>query len=120
MGAMEATTSTEPQLPVEVEITGATGTIAMRGEELSRWDLTAREPSDDAIRTAIKPPGPEMDEHEARFPKHCRQLDDLALAARSGARETSVPPRAARLALEVVLGIYQSAQTGKPYRFVGR
>jgi predicted dehydrogenase len=120
MGVIEATTSTAPQLPVEVEVTGTAGTVAMRGEELSRWDLAAPAPGDDAIRAALKPPSPEMDEHEARFPKHCRQLDDLAAAARSGARETAVPPRAARLALEVVLGIYASAQSGQPYRFAPR
>ena len=71
----------------------------------------------DTIRSAITAPGPEMDEHEARFPKHCRQLDDLATAVRSGASETSVAPHAGRRALEVILGIYQSAETGRPYRF---
>jgi UDP-N-acetyl-2-amino-2-deoxyglucuronate dehydrogenase len=117
MGVIEATTSTTPQLPVEVEVTGANGTIALRGEDIARWDLAALEAGDDAIRSAITAPGPEMDEHEARFPKHRRQLEDLAAAVHSGASETMVAPRAGRLALEVILGIYRSAATGQPYRF---
>ncbi len=120
MGVIEATTATSPQLPASIEITGTRGTVATRGELLSAWDLADADAQDVAVRAAIDPFAVEPIEDEARFPKHRRQLDELIAAIRAGAPATSIPAADGRLALEVILGIYRSAETGEPYRFARR
>jgi predicted dehydrogenase len=117
MGVIEATTATTPQLPAGIELTGSRGTVAMRGEHLSAWEVAEPDADDLAVRAGIDPRAVEPVEDEARFPKHRRQLDDLIGAIRAGASATSIPAADGRLALEIVLGIYRSAETGAPYRF---
>ena len=117
MGLIEGTTATDPQLPAIVEISGTNGTVALNGEFLGQWNLANPEAADLIRRQTIIPDPVQPDEHEARLPKHRRQLDDLIGSIRRGALETSIPPSDSRLAVEVILGIYESAATGKPYRF---
>ena len=119
LGLIEATTATSPQLATYLEITGSRGTVAIRGEHLAAWDLADATAEDLAIRQSIDPFAVEPDEHVARYPKHCAQLDDLMSAIHSGNTSTSIPVAEGRLALEVILAIYQSSASGLPVTISG-
>ena len=118
MGVIEASTSCDPELPVTVAVTGSAGAVAVRGERLSQWEFAAPTAADTVLRAELVVPRADPEDVEARFPKHRAQVEDLIRAIRSGG-QPSISPHDGVLAIEVITGIYESARTGKPYRFAG-
>ena len=101
-----------------VAVTGSAGAVAVRGERLSQWEFAAPTAADTVLRAELVAPRADPEDAEARFPKHRAQVEDLIRAIRSGG-QPSISARDGVLAIEVITGIYESARTGKPYRFAG-
>lgn len=120
MGTIEASTSCAPGFPRRLEISGEKGSIVMEDDCLVRWVFAEPLPEDDEIRAeGLKGDGlkggatdPNAISHEG----HRRLIEDLSEAIQTG-REPAIPGREGLLAVELICGIYKSAQSGLPYKF---
>ncbi|MBA3708615.1 MAG: Gfo/Idh/MocA family oxidoreductase, partial [Planctomycetes bacterium] len=104
----EATTSTDQELPMEIEATGTRGTIAIAGNAIVRWQLA----------DGSAPPTPEPDEPSAEAPetehrswKHRRQFADVLRALKDGRQPTVVVDDGLR-ALATVEAAYAAGRLG--------
>jgi UDP-N-acetyl-2-amino-2-deoxyglucuronate dehydrogenase len=112
-GLIEATTATSPQQPATITITGTGGTMAMAGERISALALARPDAISRRLAAGLADQPPEPSEDEARFPKHCRQLQDFIADLRAGRRERSIPAADGRRAVQTILGIYTAARRGR-------
>lgn len=112
MGTIEASTSSYPQTPERLEISGSEGTIAISDGKIVRWDLSTN------IALGYEGPG-EAEEGEPRFvgksyygSGHPKQIEDFVKAIQED-REPFITGKDARKTLEVIFAIYRSADSGK-------
>jgi predicted dehydrogenase len=116
MGTIEASTSSYPQTPERLEISGSEGTIAISEGKTVRWDL-ARDIDLGRDRLgALEAIEAEVD---SRFigkgyygNSHPKQVEDFVKAIQEG-REPFITGKDARKTLEVIFAIYRSADRGK-------
>jgi predicted dehydrogenase len=115
LGVIEATTSTYPGLPKTISLHGDHGTAVIEQEDILRWELTPETSEDQAIRQRfaqkVGASGGASDPAAISHVGHARQLGDFIEAIRTG-RPPLVDGREGRRAVEVILGIYESAATG--------
>lgn len=119
MGVIEASTSCAPGFPRKLELSGEKGSVILEGDTITRWcfneelpgDAKIREtrPSNNLISGASDPRGGD-------FEGHRRQIEDLSLAILQN-REPAIPGSEGRRAIELICGIYRSAETKKAVRF---
>ena len=120
MGTIEASTSCAPGFPRRLEISGEKGSVVMEDDRLTRWSFADPLPEDEQILKE----GTKGDNLKGGFadPKaishegHRRLIEDLCEAIQNG-REPAIPGREGLGAVELICGIYDSAQTGKPHIF---
>jgi predicted dehydrogenase len=116
LGIIEATTSVHPGLPKTVAIHGDRGTAIIEQEDVLRWDFTPEYEEDRAVRQRfaqkVGASGGSSNPAAISHVYHARQLTDFVQALQSG-RQPLVDGREGRRAVEVILGIYQSALTGR-------
>jgi predicted dehydrogenase len=120
LGVIEASTSCAPGFPRRLEISGEAGSVVLEDDRIGRWEFVEEEPADAKIRAegAVSEglhsasSDPRAGGHEG----HRRQFQDMVDAIREE-REPAIPGSEGRRAVELITGIYQSAQTGRPYRF---
>ena len=118
-GTIEVSTSCAPGFPRRLEFSGSTGTVAFEEDCITRWEFTESLPEDEEIRKALfgtsdaKGGSAPMNINENG---HVNQISDLAEAILNG-RELFLNGREGRRAVELICGIYESARTGKPFRF---
>lgn len=112
-GTLEGTTSITPGLKHRMELHGENGSIRIDGENIVSWDVpgedkeeVTKQLSDNIGDAASDPTAISGDGHQI-------QIADL-LAAINEDREPMVNGEEARKAVEVILGVYRSAQTGLP------
>jgi predicted dehydrogenase len=116
LGIIEATTSVHPGYPKTIAIHGDRGTVVIEQDDVLRWELTPEQPEDRTIkeRFAQKTGASGGSSNPAAISHvgHARQLADFVQAIQSGTAP-SVDGREGRKAVEIILGIYRSASTGR-------
>jgi UDP-N-acetyl-2-amino-2-deoxyglucuronate dehydrogenase len=116
-GVLEATTSLFPGFSRRVEIHGEKGSIVLDGNDIALWKLTDSDAEEvelerlrglakDASDGASNPMNLDVSAHLA-------QLADFVAAIRER-RAPAVDGREALKALQIVLSVYRSAETGAP------
>ncbi|MCK4824056.1 Gfo/Idh/MocA family oxidoreductase [bacterium] len=120
MGVIEASTSCAPGFPRKLEISGQNGSIVLEDDRLIRWQFTEEYPEDREIRRKGEISeglhSGAGDPKAAGYKGHKQQFQDMARAILEK-REPLISGREGRRALELICGIYESAESGLPYRF---
>ena len=112
-GTLEGTTSVTPGMNHRMEFHGEKGTILVDGEGVARWDVPGEDREavvkelEDRVGSAASDPT------AISTYGHQVQIADLIAAVREG-REPMVSGAEARHAVELILAVYKSAQTGRP------
>ncbi|MBD3184299.1 gfo/Idh/MocA family oxidoreductase [Candidatus Poribacteria bacterium] len=113
LGTVEASVSTVPNMPEQLHISGTKGTVVIEGTKLARWDI-----EDENLKDMQA-----LCFQDVRFQgksyygdSHPRQIEDFVLAILED-REPYIDGNKGKDALEVVLGIYESAREGKQVKF---
>jgi predicted dehydrogenase len=116
LGVIQATTSVHPGLPKTIAIHGDRGTVVIEQEDVLRWDFTPETGEDRAIRQRftqkVGASGGSSNPAAISHVYHARQLADFVRALKTGSRPL-VDGSEGRKAVEVILGIYESARTGR-------
>lgn len=118
-GTIEVSTSCAPGFPRRLEFSGSAGTVAFEEDKITRWEFAQSRPEDEAIKRELSG---QADAKGGSAPMnissdgHACQISDLADAVLSG-RKPFLDGHEGRRAIELICGIYESAQTGKPYFF---
>jgi predicted dehydrogenase len=116
LGVIEATTAAYPGYLKRIEIHGSQGSAAMEEEDIVRWDFASASRRDPAVRKKmagrISGGGGASDPAAIGHHGHARQFRDFvdAIAKR---RTPAIDGPQGRLAVEAILAIYKSAETGK-------
>ena len=117
-GTIEVSTSCAPGFPRRLEFSGDRGTVAFEEGRITRWEFTETLPEDSEAKNNFSGAG----QHGGRNPAHIdsigheQQISDLADAILTG-RKPFLDGHEGRRAIELIAGIYESARTGRPYKF---
>ncbi len=116
LGVIQATTSVWPGLPKTIGIHGNQGSAVVEQEDLLRWEFAREHESDKAIRQRfaqkVGSSGGSSNPAAISHEYHRRQLADFVEAIETG-RPPVVDGKEGRKAVEIILGIYESARTGR-------
>src|SRR5919204_292319 len=115
LGIIEATTSVHPGLPKTIAVHGDRGTVVIEQDDVLRWEITPETPEDRIIKERFAQrtgaSGGASNPAAISHTGHARQLADFVRAI-----ETGTPPavdgREGCKAVEIILAIYRSAETG--------
>jgi UDP-N-acetyl-2-amino-2-deoxyglucuronate dehydrogenase len=115
LGVVEATTAVYPGYLKRIEIHGTEGSAVMEEEDLKVWDFAKPRKEDKAIRDAMakqKSTGSGASDPAAiGHHGHAREFQDFVDAIRKH-RPPAIDGREGRRSVEIILGIYKSAETG--------
>ena len=118
-GTIEVSTSCAPGFHRRVEFSGSGGTVAFEEDKITIWEFTTPQEGDDQIVAS---------QVESRLGSggrnpmgiadmgHRLQMEDFCNAILEN-REPQLGGSEGRRAVELICGIYESARTGKPYKF---
>ncbi len=116
LGVIQAATSIYPGLPKTIAVHGDRGSVVVEQEDVLRWDFTPETPEDQATRQRfaqkVGASGGSSDPAAISHVYHARQLGDFVETLQTG-RKPLVDGREGRRAVELILAIYRSAETGK-------
>jgi UDP-N-acetyl-2-amino-2-deoxyglucuronate dehydrogenase len=116
LGVIQATTSVHPGLPKTIAVHGDRGTVVIEQEDILRWELTPETTEDLAVKERFKQKvgasGGSSNPAAISHLGHARQLRDFVRAIETGTKPM-IDGREGRKAVEIILGIYQSAATGR-------
>jgi UDP-N-acetyl-2-amino-2-deoxyglucuronate dehydrogenase len=113
LGNILATTAAAPGFPHRIEVYGTAGGVQIEGERIVRWEggAPAPEGTDEAPAAA----GAGASPTGIGVTAHARILADFVAAVRDR-RAPLVSGEEGRRSLALVLGVYESARTGRPVR----
>jgi len=116
LGIIEATTSAYPGYLKRIEIHGSTGSAIMEEEDIIKWDFVTSINDDAEIREAmtnrLSGGGGAADPAAIGHHGHARQFKDVLDAINNG-HNPAIDGREGRRSVEIILAIYQAAQTGR-------
>jgi predicted dehydrogenase len=116
LGVIQAATSIYPGLPKTIAIHGDKGSVVVEQEDVLRWEFTPETDEDQRIRERfaqkVGASGGASNPSAISHEYHRRQLADFVEAIHAN-RPPLVDGREGRRAVEVILAIYRSAQTGR-------
>jgi len=116
LGVIQATTSIYPGWPKTIAVHGDKGSAVIEQDDLVRWQFDPETAEDKQLRERFAQKtgasGGSSDPAAISHVGHARQLTDFVQAIAAG-REPLVDGREGRRAVEIILGIYQSAATGR-------
>ena len=116
IGVMEATTAAWPGLLKKTEIHGSRGTVIIEQDSVLRWEFADAYPEDDEIRLRLgassASSGGASDPKAISFVGHQLQLQDFVESIKTG-RRAKVDGAEGRRSVEIILAIYQAANTGQ-------
>jgi predicted dehydrogenase len=114
---IQAATSAYPGLPKTIGIHGDRGSVVIEQDDVLRWEFNPETADDKALRERFVQKtgasGGSSNPAAISHVGHARQLADFVSAINSGI-EPLVDGREGRKAVEIILGIYRSAETGRP------
>jgi UDP-N-acetyl-2-amino-2-deoxyglucuronate dehydrogenase len=117
LGVIEASTAAYPGYLKRIELHGDAGSAVMEEEDLVKWDFARPDRRDATIVKAMSERkstgGGASDPAAIGHHGHARQFRDVLEAIRKGTAP-SIDGREGRKSVEIILAIYQSAETGKP------
>lgn len=117
LGVIEASTAAYPGYLKRIELHGSEGSAAMEEEDLVKWDFVRGDRRDKTVlklMTESKSTGGGASDPAAiGHHGHARQFRDFAVAIQKN-RSPSVDGREGRRSVEIILGIYKAAETGRP------
>lgn len=111
LGAILATTASKQDHPTKIEIIGSAGRAVLENNAVTLWDGTS-ELSDDLLTDEDRALVEGWVPDESFGEGHRRQLG-LIFNALAAGEEPPFPGREARKAVDVILGVYESARTGR-------
>ena len=116
LGVIQATTSVWPGLPKTIAVHGDRGTVVVEQEDVLRWEFDPETDEDKAIRQRfaqkVGASGGSSNPAAISHEYHRRQLADFVAAIEAN-RPPLVDGREGRRAVELILAIYRSAETGR-------
>ena len=116
LGVLEASTAAYPGYLKRIEISGSEGTAVMEEEDIKVWDFAKKDRRDAAILKALagktKTGGGASDPSAIGHHGHTEQFKDVLKAIKNGVKPLIDGPEG-RKAVEVILGVYKAAETGK-------
>jgi len=120
-GVIEGTTSVCPGMNHRLEFHGEKGTIAVDGETVVHWDMPDDTPDitgDTGTKAGvdIKLGSAASSPTSIAMEGHRILIADLVAAIKED-RDPLITGEEARKSVEMILGIYESARTGRPVRF---
>ena len=110
IGIIQGTTSVTPGYPRVIEISGTRGTIALREDEIIKWDVDGKSLIDG--ENSNKGPGTANDPTAFSHDLHKMQIEDLISAIKED-RRPLVDIYEGKRPVEIILAIYESSKTGK-------
>lgn len=113
LGVIQGATSCWPGDPARVELHGEKGTIVLEEGRIVKWKLADAAPDEEAhvLALADGQGSGSSDPMGIGHELHRRQITDMIQAIRED-RPPAIPGEEARKALEIILAVYRSAQTG--------
>jgi predicted dehydrogenase len=119
LGVLEASTATWPGELKRIEVSGNAGSVVLREEDLAVWKFAKETKADEAIRTKMASRthtgGGAADPKAIGHHGHTLQFQDVLNAIKKGKQPLIDGPEGRR-AVELILAIYKSAETGKPVK----
>jgi predicted dehydrogenase len=116
LGIIEASTAIYPGYLKKIEIHGASGSAILEEEDLIKWDFKESAPEDAAIREAmankLSGGGGAADPSAIGHHGHALQFQDVCDAIDQGTVPL-IDGREGRRSVEIILGVYQSAESGQ-------
>lgn len=110
-GVLQGTTSVV-KMDHRLELHGDVGTIVVEGEKITKWEVPGDESGGEPDETVVIGSAA-SDPKAISSGGHGIQINDLCHSIMHD-HEPMIPGEEARKAVEVILGIYESARTGKP------
>jgi UDP-N-acetyl-2-amino-2-deoxyglucuronate dehydrogenase len=119
LGVIEAATSVYPGYLKRIEIHGTGGSAVLEEEDLKTWDFAKHQRGDEVILEQMKRSqssgGGASDPAAIGHHGHAMVFRDFLASVREG-RPPAVDGHEGRRSVEIILGVYQSAETGKVVR----
>jgi UDP-N-acetyl-2-amino-2-deoxyglucuronate dehydrogenase len=119
LGVIEATTAAYPGYLKRVEVHGSQGSASIEEEDIKSWDFAKAKATDEAIHAAMQSRksggGGASDPSAIGHHGHAMQFADFVKAIQKDATPI-VDGHEGRKAVEIILAIYKSAQSGKPVK----
>ncbi len=116
LGVIEASTAAYPGYLKRIEIHGSHGTAVMEEEDIVTWDFAKANRRDDAIKKKMAEStstgGGASDPSAIGHHGHAQQFRDMIKAIKNDTTP-AVDGHEGRKAVEVILGIYKAAETGR-------
>jgi predicted dehydrogenase len=116
LGVIQAATSVHPGFPKTIAIHGDHGSVVIEQDDVLRWEITPETAEDQTIKQRFGhktgASGGSSNPSAISHVGHARQLADFVHAIGTGT-EPLVDGREGRKAVEIILGIYRSAETGR-------
>ncbi len=116
LGIIEASTAVYPGYLKRLEIHGSAGSAVMEEEDIIKWDFAKKNRRDAAIHRQMAQQhsggGGAADPSAIGHHGHTRQFQDVLKAIKKGTTP-SIDGHEGRRSVEVILGIYKAAETGR-------
>lgn len=116
LGVIEASTAVYPGYLKRIEIHGSTGSALMEEEDIVKWDFAKKIARDKAVEQKMSERlsggGGAADPAAIGHHGHARQFQDVFNAIKKGTKP-AIDGREGRRSVEIILGIYKAAETGK-------
>ncbi len=116
LGVIEGSTAAYPGFLKKIEICGTKGSAVMEEADLKYWSFAEEKEQDEAIRkkyaARTDSGGGAADPAAISFKPHQWQFEEFVACLDSG-RSSMAEGKEGRKAVEIILAIYQSANTGK-------
>ncbi|NMC18884.1 MAG: Gfo/Idh/MocA family oxidoreductase [Thermogutta sp.] len=116
LGVIEATTAAYPGYLKRIELHGDRGSAVMEEEDIVKWDFAEVRPQDEEIRRKmaekVSGGGGASDPAAIGHHGHAMQFADVVQAVQEG-RKPLIDGHEGRRSVELIMAVYQSAETGK-------
>lgn len=116
LGVLEATTAAYPGMLKRIEIHGSEGSAVLQEEDITVWDFAQKTPRDQALLKRMagktKTGGGAADPAAIGHHGHTAMFKDVLDAIQRG-RPPLVDGAEGRRSVEIILGVYKAAETGR-------